>query len=417
MTKNIEQSILYRALNSSHDLSVLVSELQPEDFKVYPQHAEVVFAAWQENFAPTTKLIAAGFKISELMEADDYMTSMQKLCGQLKKQNTAKEVADFLTHYSKSVNSENVEEVAAEVQQKILQAVSHTAKEDADIQTTIDEFEAFRELYAQKKATGEKLLGLSTGFGKLDDIIDGLREGHLWIIGGYTNLGKTYAALNILTHLLKQGRRAVFYSLEMTRVDILARILGILTEINGNAITKGNVAPETVAGALELVKKSQLGIFKDKSDISQIVLSIHEECARNKPALIVVDFLQLVQCKDARTEYEATTKAILELQKAAQRHRVPIIVLSQVSNESARSGDQQVMGFKGSGGIAAAADLAIELVSGEESITELRKKMNEGTPVLIKWHIKKNRHGRVGTIMMEFTGKYGIFAEYDENNF
>jgi replicative DNA helicase len=75
------------------------------------------------------------------------------------------------------------------------------------------------------------------------------------------------------------------------------------------------------------------------------------------------------------------------------------------------------MGFKGSGGIAAAADLAIELVSGEESITELRKKMNEGTPVLIKWHIKKNRHGRVGTIMMEFTGKYGIFAEYDENNF
>lgn len=389
----------------------MASELQPTDFKTYSTHAQVVFQAWQDGFAPYTKLSTEGYNLDDFADCEDFMTPMRKLCEQLKKENSAKEVAQFLQQYSKNVRADNVEEVAAEVQQRILQAVSHTSTEDADIQTVIDEFEAFRQMYAAKNANGDALLGTSTGFGKLDEIIDGLRDGHLWIIGGYTNLGKTYAALNILTNLLKDGKRTVFYSLEMTRVDILARILGILTENNGNAIAKGGVDKDRVAEALAIVQKSQLGIFKDKSDIGQIILSIHEECARKKPALIVIDFLQLVQCKEAKSEYEATTKAILELQKAAQRHNVPIIVLSQVSNESARAGDQQVMGFKGSGGIAAAADLAIELVSGEESVTELRTKMNEGTPVKIKWHIKKNRHGRVGTIMMIFTGKHGIFNE------
>jgi replicative DNA helicase len=237
----------------------------------------------------------------------------------------------------------------------------------------------------------------------------------LWIIGGYTNLGKTYASLNILTHLLKQGKRTVFYSLEMSRVDIISRILGILTGENGSSIAKGYVEKTKVETALETIRTSNLGIHSSKTELSQILLSMYEESIKNKPELFVVDFLQLITVKGTSSEYEAVTHAILELQKASKRFKIPIIVLSQVSNDGARQGDQQVMGFKGSGAIASSADLAIELVSGEESVKELREKMNNGEPVKIKWHIKKNRHGRVGSMNMEFTGKTGIFTEENDN--
>jgi replicative DNA helicase len=147
--------------------------------------------------------------------------------------------------------------------------------------------------------------------------------------------------------------------------------------------------------------------------MNQILLSMYEESLKDKPAVFIIDFLQLITLKNSRSEYETITQVILELQNTAKRLNIPIIVLSQVSNESAKNGDQTVMGFKGSGAIAAAADLAIELVSGEESVNELRRKMKEDEPVNIKWHVKKNRHGRVGTLDMTFIGKHGIFKEYD----
>ena len=87
-----------------------------------------------------------------------------------------------------------------------------------------------------------------------------------------------------------------------------------------------------------------------------------------------------------------------------------MIVLSQISNEGARNSHDVVMSFKGSGTIASAADLAIEICIGEDDKNEWRRKMNEGEPVVMKWNIRKNRHGKVGYIDMEFNGRTGIFS-------
>jgi replicative DNA helicase len=90
------------------------------------------------------------------------------------------------------------------------------------------------------------------------------------------------------------------------------------------------------------------------------------------------------------------------------------MVLSQISNEGAKNTENPVMSFKGSGAIAAAADLAIEIVNGEMDIQQLREKMNNGEVVRMKWQIRKNRHGRIGYIDMEFSGKTGIFTQFTD---
>jgi replicative DNA helicase len=85
------------------------------------------------------------------------------------------------------------------------------------------------------------------------------------------------------------------------------------------------------------------------------------------------------------------------------------MLLSQISNEGAKFATEGVMSFKGSGALGAAADLAIEISAGEDDKKEWRLKLYRGEPVLMKWAIQKNRHGRVGTIMMNFLGKTGKF--------
>jgi replicative DNA helicase len=140
---------------------------------------------------------------------------------------------------------------------------------------------------------------------------------------------------------------------------------------------------------------------------------MYEENLRDKVDLFVVDFLQIMTVKNSKSEYETTTTAILSLQQIAKRLNIPVMVLSQISNESAKVEDAVVMGFKGSGAIASAADLAIELKSGEQSRQDWKQKIKEGKLVKIDWSIKKNRHGSIGKMEMAFNGNTGIFEDYE----
>lgn len=415
ISKELEKQILNALLFKAHKVPLVFKILSVDDFKHYRRYVEVILPAWKKEEDISQAIIYAGLNLGDIYTEDSLFSDVERAARKLKKLNATENVRQILSNGATSLTEETLDEVVPDMQQALVAAVSETSTENTEIATIIKEFRDYQDVYEQKRVNGGSLLGLSTGFSKLDEVIDGLRPGHLWVLGGYTNLGKTYASLNIMSNLIKKGHRTVFYSLEMSRVDILARVLGILCKDNGNGIAKGLGDKAKVDAALALVEKSNTSIHSTKSELSQILMSMYEETLKDKPSVFVLDFLQLVTVKGTKSEYEGTTKAILELQKAAQQFGVPIIVLSQVSNESAKQGDQQVMGFKGSGAIAAAADLAIELVSGEENVIELRRKMNEGLPVIIKWHIKKNRHGRVGSMEMQFTGKHGIFEDYEDN--
>lgn len=410
----LEKEILSRLLSNAEQTPRVLQLLSLDDFVFFRGHAEVIFDSWKNEKNVIFEFSPKNLTMSDIVDESFSTRQIEKPCRELKNLTAQRVLKQILAEAQQAIPEENIETYVGDIQQKLIKVIETSDREDTDIDSTLEEFTAYQDLFEEKKKTGAKLLGLSTGYEKLDAVIDGLRKKHLWVIGGYTSLGKTFSALNILNHLLKQGFRTTFYSLEMSRVDITSRILGINIGIDGNSIVKGYADKDKVKTAMDLMRKSNIRIHTSKRELSQIILSMYEESLKNKPELVVIDFLQLVTVKGTKSEYEATTEAILAIQAAAQRFDVPIIVLSQVSNDGARAGDQQVMGFKGSGAIAAAADLAIELVSGEESIKELREKMNDGKPVLIKWHIKKNRHGRVGSMTMDFTGKTGVFTEFKE---
>lgn len=281
-----------------------------------------------------------------------------------------------------------------------------------DAESIIVEFKKMQTMYLEKFKSGSGLIGLSTGYEKIDAVVDGLRPSHFWIIGGYTSMGKTFAALNITAHLILQGKRVAIYSLEMSQIEILSRLIGIMTKQSGLTVLKGFKHDAiAVQKAFEAMVKSRLVIHTEKTDLREIEVAMWVDHKNQPVDLFIVDFLQNVTVENAKSEYETVTTATLRLQKHARRLKIPIIALSQVSNDGARNQNQDVMSFKGSGAIASAADFAIEIVKFKgQTNEEYIRKIKAGEPTSVSWIIRKNRHGKSGTLDMDFDTATGIFT-------
>lgn len=393
----------------------ILTILEEDDFWHYKKQFSILVDCYKKNKNPVSEFIAKKINTSSFL---NYSTrEIKTIANELKTISNSRKILNILETATQEIEPDNLQSYVAELQRKIILSALNKTDELSSILAVIEEYKERQSFYKEKFKNGGDIIGISTGYPKLDEIIDGLRPEHLWIIGGYTNSGKTAASLNIVANLVKLQKRTLFYSLEMSKTDILSRLLGIMTEQSGLSILKGFRHNETeVENAMNKIKASEMAIFSEKYNISEIQMSILEENLTKTADLIVIDFLQLITCKGAKSEYETMTNVILELQQLSKKIKIPIIVLSQLSNEGARNANDEVIGFKGSGSIASAADLAIEIRADEESKTEYRQKMNDGSPVKMKWNIRKNRHGKVGYLDMEFNGRTGIFKPRKEEN-
>jgi len=391
--------------------------LEDRDFDFMLLPFKVIIDCHINNKSLQAEFVANGLKLSEFVSIPSSPRPIEMICHDLKELAKLKRVGRILDSSLKEIPIEEGGNFVSNIHQQLVDGL-RKADEDQDIRELIEDFKSSQKEYKEKFLLRKGIIGLPTGYQKLDEAIDGLRKDHLWIIGGYTSMGKTWAALNIVANMIREKKKVVFYTLEMSSMDILSRLVGLLTKQNGTTILKAFPHDEqAVANAFEMIRESGLVIKSGGMDITDISFSAYEQTLSKPVDLFVVDFLQLVTVKGAKSDYESTTISILEIQNLAKKLHAPFIVLSQVSNESAKFGDSMVMGFKGSGAIAAAADLAIEINMNEGSKDEYRSKMSKGEEVKLRWNIKKNRHGRSGYIDMLFDGKVGIFREDVINNF
>lgn len=334
---------------------------------------------------------------------------------ELKDQRRKLLLSDLFTDSQSKVKGEKLDDFIIDFDKKFSAITSDKLLVSGDIETAITEYENLQKIYAEKIKNGIDLIGIDTGFEYLNKMIDGLRQGHLWVLGGYTNTGKTFMVLNIVANLIKQKKRIGFYSLEMSKVDIFGRLLGIMTGQNSLKLLKGistNENKQVIENIKEEIKASKMFLYTELSDLDKIKLSMIRENMKNKVDLFVVDYIQLMQA-DGKSEYENMKMAITEFQKLATQLKVSIIVLSQISNEAAKNRNSVVMGFKGSGDIGAAADLGIELLPDKEDLEEDKEFTSEENKMRykadVKMVIKKNRHGMKGYQWMTFYKRTGIF--------
>lgn len=317
--------------------------------------------------------------------------------------------------------SEEIEETLTGLQNDLitlLEAGKGAESSMADGCVSIKERIAFNK---QKKG----LSGIGTGLFKLDNFTGGLQKTDLVIIAGDSSHGKTSFALTILKNsVMKYGARAAVYSLEMSRDQLISRILATECSIPAKDIL-GKCLSDSEANKIEpsLEKLNKLPIFFDEtstSNIDQICASIRRLKIKKNINLVIVDYLQMVDSglkinKDS--DETAIAKIARKLKNIAKELNITVIALSQFNRD--KYNPRPTVGrLRGSGQIVEAADLVLLLWRPEQYEIMQFPKPHEGisSAGLAECMIAKGRNVGTGSFLLRFdaetTGFYDYAPEY-----
>lgn len=299
----------------------------------------------------------------------------------------------------------DINQVLATTQNRIFE-VSNTRARNDSVQFILNDLEKLQEEYSQKYEQGLKLIGYSSGIPKLDNIIDGLRPGHFWVIGGFRGSGKTAFALNIINTLLKYSVPVSIITLEMSQVDLIARLIGINKGLSAMKIIKGihdDDEFKLIKSGKEFLDNKVLEVHQEY-DLEKIKLLIRKDVYVKKVKVVMIDYIQKIMMSGLNEETALMSRISIQLANLAQELKITILLLSQVSNQS-EAVRTPGGGFKGSGTIEEVADLAIRLRRNKETEDK------ESDSVPIKICITKNKYGFDGVFDYFIHLPTGIFSE------
>jgi replicative DNA helicase len=271
--------------------------------------------------------------------------------------------------------------------------------------------ELFSAIFSElkQKALKPELPGLTSGFFDLDSLTQGFQKSDLIILAGRPSMGKTAFVLNITENILKNYKLPViFFSLEMSKEQLIYRLLSNETGISQTRLKIGNLYKEDWHQLkISIQNYSRLPFFIDDEanlttqDIRSKIKKILFE--QNKIGLVVIDYLQLLLSSNLKSEnrVQELSQITRSLKSIAKEFQIPIIALSQLSrNVETRINKRPVLSdLRESGSIEQDADLVLMLY--RESYYNLSIKKDEKiTPAELI--IAKHRNGPLGVIKLSF---------------
>lgn len=277
--------------------------------------------------------------------------------------------------------------------------------------------ELFLEL--KEKSLNPSISGVASGFYDLDSFTQGFQKSDLIIIAGRPSVGKTALSLNIALNIIKESNLPVlFFSLEMSKEQIMYRLLAMESDISQIRLRSGRLSKRDWFKLNEMIKivsklpflvddTSDLSIENIKSRLKTVIFE------QNKIGLIIIDYLQLMQISKSRTENRAQelSKITRSLKIIAREFNIPIIALSQLSRSIETRMDKKpiLSDLRESGSIEQDADLVLMLYKNLDYNLNLAKSFTNQNSQLIELIIAKHRNGPVGTIRLDFDEKRNKF--------
>lgn len=266
----------------------------------------------------------------------------------------------------------------------------------------------------KEKFLNPRLPGLTSGFHNLDVLTQGFQKSDLIIIAGRPSIGKTALSLNITINVIKNSRLPVlFFSLEMSKEQIMYRILSTETNINSTRLKSGKLYQNDWIKLNKILKiLSKLPLFIDDTanlsiqDIRSKIKTIIFE--QTQIGLVIIDYLQLMQNSQFKNgnRVQELSQITRSLKNLAREFNIPIIALSQLSRNVDNRVDQKpiLSDLRESGSIEQDADLVLMLYR--------LKSLNPNqlfyqTELLIA----KQRNGPVGKVKLQFDEKQTKFLD------
>ncbi len=309
---------------------------------------------------------------------------------------------------------QEVEDIVDTAEKKIFNLVQgknqkgYTAVKDI----LVESFALLEQLYNQK----QHITGVPTGFADLDYKTAGLHNSDLILIAARPAMGKSAFALNIASYAaVKANVPVVIFSLEMSKEQMVNRILASEAMVDSNKIRTGKIEDEDWAKIAEATGiLSEAPIFID--DTPGISMTeIRAKCRKLKMekniGLVVIDYLQLIagNSKRAGSREQEISEISRSLKILAKELNVPVIALSQLSRAPEQRPDHRPMlsDLRESGAIEQDADIVMFLYRDDYYNEETEKKN------IAEVIIAKHRSGSVGTVELLWLSNYTKFANIE----
>lgn len=221
-------------------------------------------------------------------------------------------------------------------------SIEATSNQNFDIRDAVEEF---KNETTKILETGGKIAAITSAYPTIDYYTQGWAPTHLITIGARTGIGKSVFAINNAIAAMAQGKTVLFFSLEMTRREVISRMVASIALIPIQKIEKA--APltedeiERQNHALELIASSNLVIDTNPYVTIEYLkrTSIKQSQSEEGLDFIIIDYLQLIANDGRGSRQEAVSEVSRSVKILAKELNVPVMVLVQLNRENRNNED------------------------------------------------------------------------------
>jgi replicative DNA helicase len=333
---------------------------------------------------------------AEIVEEKSILRALIKGSGEIlemgyENQDDARKVLDFA--------QQNIFDIAQEKESKGISHIKDVLEENLRVLT---------KLYKE----GNRVPGIHSGYSDLDKLTAGFQPSDLILIAARPSMGKSSLALNIAQHVaLQEGKAVAIFSLEMSKEQIVNRILSSEMLIENMKLKTGDInADEWQKIAVASAQISEAAIYiDDTSDIT--AAEMRAKCRRLKLKkqldMVMIDYIQLIAGgKRTESRQQEITEISRNLKILAKDLHIPVIALSQLSRAPEQRANHRPMlsDLRESGAIEQDADMVMFIYR-----DDYYDKQTDA-PNVTELIIAKNRNGSTGDVKLRWHAEYTKFS-------
>lgn len=431
-----EQSVLGSLMLDSNAVMKVGDFLTPRDF--YKGTHKAIYSAMMDLVNRTEPIDILAIS-NRLREKGD----LENAGGQAYLAELVNSVptASNVNHYAHIIQQKRILRDLIEASYDIAQL---GYKEDEDIDEILDQAEkrifgisekSLRQNFTAVKASLEEAFdridrltnqkgeprGVQTGFLDLDNILAGFQKSDLIILAARPSLGKTSLALDIARNAaLQKGAKVGIFSIEMSREQLVDRLISSQSDVNLWKIRTGNLSSTgedndfmRIQNALGVL--SEASIFIDDTP-SPTVIHMRAMARRLQSEhgldLIIVDYLQLMQPRSGTDNIvQQVTEISRALKALARELNVPVLALSQLSRAVEQRSPQipRLSDLRESGSLEQDSDVVMFIYR------EDRDKQDSDKKNIAEIHVAKHRNGPLGKVSLYFDESITSFRTLAKN--
>ncbi|AXB46294.1 replicative DNA helicase [Amycolatopsis albispora] len=305
----------------------------------------------------------------------------------------------------------NIDEVVDRAQAAIYEVTERRTSEDYValeelLQPTMDEIDAIA-------SRGGSAQGIPTGFADLDEVTNGLHPGQMIIVAARPGVGKSTLGLDFARSCsITHGMSSVIFSLEMSRTEIVMRMLSAEAKIRLADMRGGRMSDDDWTRlARRMSEISEAPLFIDDSPnmtMMEIRAKARRLKQRNDLKLVVLDYMQLMSSgKRVESRQQEVSEFSRQLKLLAKEIEVPLVAISQLNRGPEQRTDKRPMlsDLRESGSLEQDADIVL-LINRPDAWERDDPRAGEADLILAK-----HRAGPTSTVVVAHQLHYSRFAD------